>query len=689
MIGTILERKYRIVELIGSGGMAQVYKAVNMTNRRIVAVKMLKEEYKSDAEFLRRFSLEANAILTLSHENIVRAYGAGTYDGLPYLVMEYVEGHTLKDLISTNGALPVRTAIGITCQILDALSAAHAHGIIHRDVKPQNVIVTEKGRVKLADFGIAREAKASTVTFSGSKVLGSVHYISPEQAKGTVATEQSDLYSVGVCLYEMLTGTVPFEADSTVSVALMHLQEKPVPPIQIVPDLPHSLNDIVLKALEKDPENRYKTARAMRSDLVRSLSDPNGTFVNDPNDKGAKNPSRPSIYILIAMCVFLPILLIGVFVLIYATSCRTTTPRENETQAAPSASASETAAPEVTDPVEEAVTVNLYVPELIGYPLDDALRILYETYGFTNLSVEFTDDAERYSRANTVVAIKVPAIEPDLLFEAPTPSPTPVPTPEPATPEPETPTPDPIPEETPTAEPAETPAETPTEEPAETPSEAPTEAPTETPSATPSEVPTEEPTATPTEQPTETPTSEPTAEPTAEPTPERTASAPVTSAPSTEAPQPEPTMSVEELDPLELIFTETEGSVAYNETGAPLSWKALEDGVPVTHTPRLQKRGKMIRISLDDLASCLDNWLLTDDDATVVLEAEGHTLALLNEDAGIVATLDGTEIAVTRDDFDFGAGHFISAEFLAKNLGGSAQWAEDEKTLILRIPAGK
>ncbi len=494
MIGTILERKYRIVELIGSGGMAQVYKAVNMTNRKTVAVKMLKDEYKSDAEFLRRFSLEANAILTLSHENIVRAYGAGTYDGLPYLVMEYVEGRTLKDLISSNGALPVRTAIGITCQILDALSAAHAHGIIHRDVKPQNVIVTDKGRVKLADFGIAREAKASTITFSGNKVLGSVHYISPEQAKGSVATEQSDLYSVGVCLYEMLTGTVPFEADSTVTVALMHLQEKPVPPIQIVPDLPRSLNDIVLKALEKDPEKRYKAAGDMRSDLVRSLSDPNGTFVNDPNDKGAKNTSRPSIYILIAACVFLPILLIGIFVLIYATSCRTPAPRENEPQAAVSASASGTAAPEDTVSDEEVVTVNLAVPELIGYPLDDALRILYETYGFTNLSVEFTDDAERYSRTNTVVAIEIPAIESELLFEAPTPSPTPVPTPEPATPEPETPTPEPTPTPTPNgdtdmiyAEPSATPPVdtvaqndgTPTPEP--TPTSSPTPEPTPTP----------------------------------------------------------------------------------------------------------------------------------------------------------------------------------------------------------------
>ena len=419
MIGTVLDRKYRITELIGSGGMAQVYKAVNMSNRRTVAVKVLKDEYKDDAEFLRRFSREANAILTLSHENIVRAYGAGTHNGMPYLVMEYVEGRTLKDLIAQNGALPVRTAIGITCQILDALSAAHAHGIIHRDVKPQNVIVTDKGRVKLADFGIAREVKATTVTFSGQKVLGSVHFISPEQAKGAITTEQSDLYSAGVCLYEMLTGIVPFDADSAVSIALMHIQDKPVPPIELKPELPPALNDIVLKALEKEPESRYRTARAMRSDLVRSLSDPNGTFVNDPDAKDPSVPKRPSVYVLIALCIFLPILLIGAFILIYMTSCRTEMPAVTDPEDTVPIVFTEAPASAAPTDSDEVTVLSRKVPDLIGYNLDDALHLLYTQYGFVNISVAFTDDAYPGMRANSVVAILIPGTEETVLFSAP------------------------------------------------------------------------------------------------------------------------------------------------------------------------------------------------------------------------------------------------------------------------------
>ena len=288
------------------------------------------------------------------------------------------------------------------------------------------------------------------------------------------------------------------------------------------------------------------------------------------------------------------------------------------------------------------------------------------------------------------------------LFENPDVNPFPTATPAPTdTPEPEatgTPeaviTPEEIPETTPTAVPTEEPAE-PTEKPEAEPTEEPAEEPTEKPEAEPTEEPAEEPTEKPEAEPTEEPEDEPTEEPTEElaeptkepaPTPERTASAPVTSAPATEAPISRPTMSVEEIDPEELHFSEATGSVAFNETGAPLSWLALEDGVQILRKPRLQLLDEQVRISLDDLAACLDSWVLTDDGNTVVLEAEGHTLALLNEASGVAATVDAKELSVTDADFDFGEGHFIDAEFLASALNGEAVWVEEENTLMLRIP---
>ncbi len=398
MKSVIIDRKYQILDEIGSGGMAYVYKAVNMTNRRTVAIKMLKPEYKDDAEFLRRFSREAGTVLNLSHENIVRAYDVGKYQGMPYIVMEYVEGHTLKDLIDQNGPLPIRTAIGITCQILDALTVAHQHGIIHRDVKPQNVIVTDRGKAKLTDFGIAREAKATTSTFNGKKVLGSVHYISPEQAKNAIATEESDLYSVGVTLYEMLTGTVPFTSDSTVTIALKHIQEKPVPPMERNPEIPVALNDIVMRALEKEPSDRYESARAMRADLVRSIANPNGTFVRDreKNDE-PHNPHSIPVYLLIGLCVFIPVIAIIVGILIYTTNCRSEElPKED---AVPTI----TAAQETTEPTAVPTpTVNPNITNVVGMAQDDALVQLNGT-GFTELYITYTTESEKAFEPNTVI----------------------------------------------------------------------------------------------------------------------------------------------------------------------------------------------------------------------------------------------------------------------------------------------
>ena len=402
MIGTILDRKYRILEEIGSGGMAHVFRAVNMTNRKTVAIKMLKPEYKDDTEFLRRFSREAKTVMRLNHENIVRAYDVGEYEGLPYIVMEYVEGRTLKELIDRNGPLPVRTAIGITCQILDALSQAHEYGIIHRDVKPQNVIVTDRGKAKLTDFGIAREANASTSTFSGKKVLGSVHYISPEQAKNAIATEESDLYSVGVTLYEMLTGTVPFTSDSAVTIALMHIQDKPVPPKDLNPAIGEALNDIVMRALEKDAANRYESARAMRTDLVRSIANPNGTFARER----AAEPSLPSrktvsVYLLIALGVFIPVAAIVIGMAIYATSCQKHTPIIASGSPAPTVLLVD-AATDTPTAQPTASAVPAHVTDVAGLSLDDALSVLHGV-GYTDISVRFTTEPSGARMPNTVV----------------------------------------------------------------------------------------------------------------------------------------------------------------------------------------------------------------------------------------------------------------------------------------------
>jgi len=309
--------RYRLDGLIGSGGMANVYKAFDEKANMVVAIKMLKDEHKDDMEFLRRFEREANAVISLSHPNIVQSYDAGTDEnGVSYIVLEYVEGMTLKEHIKIRGCLSPRDAVSIVNQVLDALKHAHENGIIHRDVKPQNVMISS-GAVKLTDFGIARDASSTTRTFAGTNVIGSVHYISPEQARGDDVTAESDIYSCSVMLYEMLTGTVPFGGENTVTVALKHLQEEMIPPVEINQKIPQSLSDVVMKGAAKDSEDRYHSADDMKKDLLRALKEPRGRFAKlTPKRKPvqAKNHSK-TIVLISAAIVSIALIITGIAVI--------------------------------------------------------------------------------------------------------------------------------------------------------------------------------------------------------------------------------------------------------------------------------------------------------------------------------------------------------------------------------------
>lgn len=255
MIQRILARRYELQELIGGGGMADVYKAQDKLLDRAVAVKILHQQYANDAEFVEKFRREATAAAKLAHPNIVNIYDVGEDGGSQYIVMEYVSGPTLKEVIQQKGRLEPIEAVRIAKEIASALESAHRNNLVHCDIKPHNILVMPDGHIKVTDFGIARAVSASTMTYSGS-VMGSVHYFSPEQAKGTVITTKSDVYSLGVVLYEMLTGQLPFNGETSVSIALKHLQEEPVPIRQINPSIPPVLEAIVQKAMSKDPADR-------------------------------------------------------------------------------------------------------------------------------------------------------------------------------------------------------------------------------------------------------------------------------------------------------------------------------------------------------------------------------------------------------------------------------------------------
>ena len=290
--GKLLGNRYEMIEKIGNGGMATVYRATDKILKRDVAVKILRDEFTTDEEFIKRFEVEAQSAARLTHPNIVSIYDVGVEDNLHYIVMELIQGKTLKEIIvEERGPLPWKWSVNVAIQIASALETAHRNNIIHRDIKPHNIIITEDGIAKVTDFGIAKAVSNSTITAFGT-TIGSVHYFSPEHARGGYTDAKSDLYSLGVVMYEMVTGRVPFDADTPVSVALKHMQEEPEEPIELNPNLPTSVNKIILKAMQKDTTLRYQSATEMLRDLRKSLKDPDGDFVEeeeyDPTAKTQK-----------------------------------------------------------------------------------------------------------------------------------------------------------------------------------------------------------------------------------------------------------------------------------------------------------------------------------------------------------------------------------------------------------------
>lgn len=310
--GKTIGNRYEILEKIGVGGMATVYKAKDNILKRNVAIKVLRDEFTTDEEFIKRFNTEAQSAASLTHPNIVSIYDVGHEENLYFIVMELIKGKTLKQIITEEGVLPWKWSINIAMQIASALEMAHKNNIIHRDIKPHNIIITEDGIAKVTDFGIAKAVSNSTITAFGT-TIGSVHYFSPEHARGGYTDAKSDIYSLGVVMYEMVTGRVPFDADTPVSIALKHMQEKPVEPIKLNPSIPYAVNKIIMKAMQKEVSLRYSSATELLKDLSLALKNPEGeemkkkeTETKNKNVFFEKHKKAIMISIIAFVIIFIP-----------------------------------------------------------------------------------------------------------------------------------------------------------------------------------------------------------------------------------------------------------------------------------------------------------------------------------------------------------------------------------------------
>lgn len=325
MKGKLLNNRYLIEEKVGSGGMADVYKGMDTETGETVAIKVLKQEYSSDPQYLRRLGREAEAMVSLKNEHIVSFYDIGSEDDIHYLVIEYVDGRTLREVMDEKGAMDPDEAAAIVCDVLEGLSHAHKKGLVHRDVKPQNIMITSEGVIKLADFGIAKIAGKATKTYDGKEAMGSVYYISPEQAMGDTVDAQADIYSVGIMLYEMLSGAPPFTGDNAVQVALKHINEQMIPLTEAVPDIAPALSDVVSKAACKSRKYRYASADEMERDLKKAVRNPLSRFASLPEEalrakpedpgRGGKTRGEHATKVIIASVLSVVALFIAMFVM--------------------------------------------------------------------------------------------------------------------------------------------------------------------------------------------------------------------------------------------------------------------------------------------------------------------------------------------------------------------------------------